>query len=147
MIQEMSHLFVRDLTKLKSELEAYNNPFSIWRIDKDIKNSAGNLALHLVGNLNHFVGDVLCETGYKRDRESEFNSMNTDFDDIINQINSTIIMFKDRFTQLDERVLDTPFPVNVIKDIKTTRHFLFHLISHLNYHLGQINYHRRLLDE
>lgn len=147
MINELSNLFIRDLNTLKSELKAYQNADKIWIIDSEIKNSAGNLALHLVGNLNHFVGHILCKTDYKRDRDAEFNSKNIIVSDLCFLINETIQIFEDKFKNVKAEKLEEDYPIQIFDDIKSTRHFLMHLLTHLSYHLGQINYHRRLLDE
>jgi len=48
-IESLKSLYNRDLNKLKFEIESYKNEESIWKIDKNIWNSAGNLCLHLVG--------------------------------------------------------------------------------------------------
>ncbi|MFC3159926.1 hypothetical protein SAMN05443633_11498 [Chryseobacterium arachidis] len=57
--ESIKSLFTRDLNKLKTEIESYQNEEVIWKIDKNILNSAGNLTLHLVGNISHFVGAIL----------------------------------------------------------------------------------------
>jgi len=69
-------IFIRDLNKLKSEIELYKNESDIWVIAKEIKNSAGTLCIHLNGNLKHFIGAILGGTDYKRDRDSEFTIRN-----------------------------------------------------------------------
>lgn len=71
--ESLRSLYSRDLNKLKTEIEAYQNEENLWKTDKNIANSAGNLTLHLVGNLNHFIGAQLGNTGYIRHRELEFS--------------------------------------------------------------------------
>ena len=72
-IETLQKLFTRDLNKLKAEIELYRNENNIWRTDKGIANSAGNLCLHLTGNLNAYIGAELGNTGYIRHRELEFS--------------------------------------------------------------------------
>ena len=43
-----------------------------WQKPTESGNSFGHLVLHLAGNLNHFAGTRLGQTGYVRDREREF---------------------------------------------------------------------------
>ena len=88
MTNSIIKLYERDLNRLKDEISSYTEESELWKINKEIKNSGGNLALHLVGNLNHFIGATLGNTGYIRQREREFNDKNVSKQDIIDQINS-----------------------------------------------------------
>jgi uncharacterized damage-inducible protein DinB len=119
----------------------------MWEVTGDLSNSAGNLCLHICGNLQHFIGSVLGVSGYKRDRDSEFSRKNIPMDEIIRKIDHTIFTVKKTLNELDVNKLDEIYPINVFGKEMTTRFFLAHLTTHLNYHLGQINYHRRLLDK
>ena len=119
----------------------------MWEITGDISNSAGNLCLHICGNLQHFIGSVLGGSGYKRDRDSEFSRKNVPVDEMIKKIDQTILIVKNTLSELDESKLEEIYPINVFGKEMTTGFFLVHLTTHLNYHLGQINYHRRLLDK
>lgn len=74
MIETLKILFYRDLTRLKTEIELYQNENYIWKTPKEITNSAGNLCLHLVGNLNTYIGSAIGNTNYIRNRELEFSS-------------------------------------------------------------------------
>jgi len=140
-------LFDRDLEKLKTEITSYKTPSIMWGVTGDISNSAGNLCLHICGNLQHFIGSVLGISGYKRDRDSEFSRKNIPMDEIIKKIDHTIFTVKKTLNELDVNKLDEIYPINVFGKEMTTGFFLAHLTTHLNYHLGQINYHRRLLDK
>lgn len=146
MIKILQDLFQRDLEKLKTEITSYKNEKKIWEVTGEIKNSAGNLCLHICGNLQHFIGSVLGISGYKRDRDSEFSRKNIPVDEIIRKIDHTIFTVKKTLNELDVNKLDEIYPINVFGKELTTGFFLAHLTTHLNYHLGQINYHRRLLD-
>lgn len=139
-------LYSRDLNKLKMEIEAYQNEENLWKTDKNISNSAGNLCLHLVGNLNHFIGTQLGNTGYIRDRELEFSLKNVSRTELITKVEATAAMIDSVLSQLSEQDLKNEYPLVVFESKMTTDYFLIHLIAHLDYHLGQINYHRRLLD-
>lgn len=140
-------IFQRDLAQLKIELESYTNEEKLWLLPNGINNSAGNLGLHIVGNLNHFVGATLGNTGYVRKREFEFSQKNVPRDVILKQIDETMEVVKSTLLKLTPGVLEKQYPLIVFKATMSTEYFLTHLTTHLSYHLGQINYHRRLLDE
>ncbi|MCS3867403.1 putative damage-inducible protein DinB [Chryseobacterium ginsenosidimutans] len=146
MIQSLQSLFTRDLNKLKTEIEAYQNEDIIWKIDKNILNSAGNLSLHLVGNISHFVGAILGNSGYIRNREQEFSLKDIPRAELIQQIENTIEVVNSSLEKLSAEDLEKEYPIEPLGYKMTTDYFLIHLIGHLEYHLGQINYHRRLLD-
>lgn len=139
-------LFKRDLNKLKDELELYNNESNLWLTPKSISNSSGTLALHIVGNLNHFVGAQLGQTGYVRQRDLEFSLRDVPRKEILNQIDDLILTVEESLKSLKPEDLEKFYPLQVFNFEMTTEYFLTHLIMHLSYHLGQINYHRRLLD-
>ncbi len=146
MINNFIQVFERDLEKLKTEITSYKTPSKIWEISGGISNSAGNLCLHICGNLQHFIGSVLGISGYKRDRDSEFSRRNLPLDELIRKIDHTSFTVKKTLNELDVNKLDEIYPINVFGEEMTTGFFLAHLTTHLNYHLGQINYHRRVLD-
>lgn len=135
----------RDLNKLKDEISLYKNESDLWVINNEIKNSAGNLCLHLLGNLNHFIGAVLGNTGYVRNRDFEFSAKNILRKDLIKQIEETSQIVKDILSKLPDEDLKKDFPVKFNDNVLTTQQMLLNIVTHLNYHLGQINYHRRLL--
>ena len=146
MLKEILEEFLeRELLKLKEEIALYPEEASIWALRPGISNSAGNLCLHLIGNLNHFVGAILGNTGYIRQRELEFSLKNVARAELISDLEKTIIMLKKAFENLTEADLDKTYPLEKHGKVVTTRYMLLHLLTHLNYHLGQVNYHRRLI--
>jgi len=140
-------IFTRDLTKLKTEIESYSNESNIWIISKDILNSGGNLCLHINGNLKHFIGAVLGKSGYVRDRDSEFSLKNIPRKELLKSIDKTINIVNKTIESLSEEIFSKNYPVEYSNKIITTENLLLQLATHLNYHLGQINYHRRLIDK
>lgn len=147
LIETLKTLFERDLRKLRLEIEQYQSEDAIWRIEKNIPNTAGNLALHLVGNLNGFIGATLGHSGYVRQRDLEFSLKGIPKAELMKQIDDTIVVLNATLDKLslDDLAKDFPEPVFGGKTV-TTEYLLVHLASHLGYHLGQVNYHRRLLD-
>ncbi|MBS1530473.1 MAG: DUF1572 family protein [Bacteroidetes bacterium] len=148
MLQEiLKKLIIRDLGKLKTEIEAYKSESNIWLVQDGISNSGGNLCLHLVGNLSHFIGAVLGNTGYVRQRDLEFSLKNVPRIELVQKIEGTITMIDEVMDKITDEQLAAEFPIVVFSKGDTTAYFLSHLATHLDYHLGQINYHRRLLDK
>jgi len=143
--QTLITIFHRDLNKLKEELNAYHDEAALWKVEAGISNSAGNLALHLIGNLNHFIGATLGNTGYVRQRENEFAFKNVPRHEIIRSIDDTIKVVQETLDKISDADMDNPFPFKLPLGDGSTRYMLVHLTTHLGYHLGQINYHRRLI--
>jgi uncharacterized damage-inducible protein DinB len=144
--QNLKSLFTRDLNKLKTEIEAYQDEANIWKTDKSVSNSAGNLCLHLVGNLSHFVGAILGNSGYVRTRELEFSLKDVPRAELIKKIEETLHIVTSTLDNLSTEDLEKEYPLEPFGYAMTTEYFLMHLFGHLSYHLGQVNYHRRLLD-
>ena len=146
MIEILTKLFLRDLEKLKTEISSFKDEKNIWKISGEIKNSSGNLCLHLCGNLQHFIGTVLGNSGYVRNRDAEFSRKDVPIRELVAEIELTTKAVEKTLKELKEEKLEKIFPVNVFGYEMTTGFFLTHLATHLNYHLGQVNYHRRLID-
>ncbi|MVT09137.1 DUF1572 family protein [Chitinophaga tropicalis] len=143
----LKQLFQRDLLKLKTEISAYQHEQNIWIIDGNIANSAGNLCLHLVGNLNTFIGAELGHSGYIRNREEEFSKKDVPRSELLQMIDGAISIIEKTLDALPAHKLEEEYPKVVFESKMSTAYFLTHLAMHLAYHLGQINYHRRLLDK
>ena len=144
-IRSLAALFERDLLSLEAEIAAYPEESALWTTDGTIKNGSGNLAMHLCGNLQHYVGRVLGGTKYQRNRDNEFAARNVPRTDLLTEIKTRREVVAQTLNNLNESALDREYPEHVFDYSMTTVHFLFHLLGHLNYHLGQVNYHRRLL--
>ena len=139
-------LFERELNKLKEELNLYHEEHEIWLLKGTISNSAGNLCLHLIGNLEHFIGATLGSTGYIRKREGEFALKNVPRKEMLLSIDQVIKVINTTLHQMPEHDFNKKFPLEKHGEIVTTEYMMLHLLTHLNYHLGQINYHRRMFN-
>ena len=142
----LKSLFQRDLEKLKTEIGLYSAEENLWRTDKSITNSAGNLCLHLIGNLNAFIGAGLAKTDYVRQRDFEFSGKDVPRTSLLQQIDETIVIVEKGLDSLTDEALSGDFPIQIWGKPIGMEFTLIHLATHLSYHLGQINYHRRLLD-
>ncbi len=142
----LQSLFERDLLKLKTEISSYKDESKLWQVEKSIINSAGNLCLHLIGNLNTYIGAEFGKTGYIRNRELEFSQTGVSKKELEERIEATALVVKQSLNKLGDTDLLLDYPQIVLGQKVTTGLFLVHLATHLSYHLGQINYHRRLID-
>lgn len=143
--ETLPEFFVRDLLKLQEELQQYNNETLLWVTEKQISNSAGNLCLHLIGNLNHFIGATLGNSGYVRTRDVEFSSKDIPLSELLNGVDITTTIVKSTLTKLSAEDYSKDYPLMMQNKVVTTEQMLLHLLTHLSYHVGQINYHRRML--
>ncbi len=141
----LQDIFERDLNKLINEIKQFANEENLWLTKEGINNSPGNLCLHIIGNLNHYIGFVLGGTSYVRKRDLEFTQKNIPKKDLIHMVEETKTVIKNTVHKLHQEDLDKIYPLEVANVTMTTRYLLVHLITHLNYHLGQINYFRRLI--
>lgn len=145
MTDSIKKVMLRHLQQLKKEIDAYANEEDIWLLNGEIANTAGNLCLHLCGNLQHFIGTTLGNTNYVRKRDEEFSLKNVAIAQLHQEIDRTIETVTNTLDRLDQNSLQKEYPIQVFGEPMTTEFFLVHLTSHLGYHLGQINYHRRIL--
>lgn len=144
-IEALIRIFEKDLNKLEEEMKLYPDEASLWKVGPGIKNPGGNLCLHLCGNLQHFFGTVLGQSGYKRNRDYEFAAKDVPISEIIKEIQHSRRAVLSVLDKMRPEDLEKEYPVVVFEKPMTTAYFVVHLAGHLNYHVGQINYHRRLL--
>lgn len=147
MVEDYKNLFVRDLNRFKKEVEQFENDADLWRVLPGVLNSAGNLALHLCGNLRHFLGHVVGKSGYERKRDEEFSTKDLSRNELVKLIDTTIDEVSHAFGQLKNGELDQEFPLTPFPEPVSTAFMLMHMNGHLNYHLGQVNYLRRILQK
>lgn len=145
-IDTVRQILERDLQRLKGEIAAYSQEEKLWLVDGNITNSAGNLCLHLIGNLKTYIGLALGGIAYERNRPLEFSSKGVSRQQLLNDLDDTIQTVHSSLSGLKEEDLDAEFPMLVFEHKTNTAFMLVHLAAHLSYHLGQVNYHRRLLD-
>ncbi|MCB0525266.1 MAG: DUF1572 family protein [Saprospiraceae bacterium] len=144
-LKTLIEFFERDLLKVKEELGMYKQESDIWLIPTGINNSGGNLVLHLVGNLKHFIGATLGSSGYERQRDLEFSSKDVPRQQMLEMLDETISVVTTSLERLSNADMEKNFPLEKHGSTVSNTHMLLHLLTHLNYHLGQLNYHRRLV--
>ncbi len=135
----------RELKKLYEEIAAYPSEEALWKVTAGIQNSGGNLALHLIGNLKGYFGSALGDTGYLRDKNTEFSQQNVPKATILAEIEGLYAPLKKIIDGLTPNIIEGDYPQEIEGKTYPTALILHHLLAHFTYHLGQINYHRRLL--
>ncbi|MCX6291149.1 MAG: DUF1572 family protein [Bacteroidetes bacterium] len=139
-----TEILLREIQKLEDEIKRFDET-STWKTTGEITNSAGNLCLHLCGNLQHFIGAVLGKSGYVRNREQEFASKGMSKENLLLTIHQTKATISEALQKITADDLQKTYPQNFLGREVTAGYFLLHLLSHFDYHLGQINYLRRAL--
>ena len=143
----LAALFYRDLTRLIQELRAFPSDESLWQRAPGVKNSSGNLVLHLEGNLREYIGRQLGQVAYSREREQEFVLNGAPRADLVQRMEQVQALVAKVVAQLSESELAAAYPEQVLQITLSSHDFLVHLHGHLNFHLGQIDYLRRILTE
>ncbi|OGU31069.1 MAG: hypothetical protein A3K13_06200 [Gemmatimonadetes bacterium RIFCSPLOWO2_12_FULL_68_9] len=138
-------VITRELRALAREMRAYPDDASVWRTFPGVSNSAGTLALHLAGNIQHYVGAKLGGTSYQRDRAAEFARRDVSRTELLQEIERAIAAAEGTLLRLSDQELAADFPEAVGGRIIRTDEFLLHLAAHLGWHLGQVDYHRRMV--
>lgn len=141
---ELASLFARDLHRLRQELSAFPDTTALWAVGPGVTNAAASLALHLEGNLREYIGRQLGGHDFTRDRPREFSARGIAQAEIVARIDAVMASIPPVIAELSEEALDATYPEDVLGSPRSTRQFLIHLLGHFNYHLGQIDYLRRL---
>jgi|ERR1017187_81600 uncharacterized damage-inducible protein DinB len=140
---DFKDLYVRELDNLHKEISILDEG-NLWKTAGEIKNSPGNLCLHLIGNINGFIGNIIGKTGYVRKRDEEFSLKNVPKEELLESIAATKKMVEEVFDKMDADSLKEDFPVEILGK-RNTEYMLAYFIGHFMYHLGQINYFRRMV--
>jgi len=142
-----TQLYQRDLSRVTEELKKYPDDNSLWEVLPGTTNSGGNLMQHLIGNLKTFIGNPYGYINYERDRTAEFNARLFTKEELIAEFNQLSEIITAAVSSLTSDHLDENYPpeIKVVNEEQTVEYVLIHLLAHLSYHTGQINYHRRYI--
>jgi hypothetical protein len=143
---EIASLYERDIRRLIEEINLFKSEENVWKICGTINNSSGNLALHIIGGLNFLIGATLSHTPYVRNRDQEFSEKGIERKFIVEQLEALIPLINKALNQLTQEQMDADYPRFFDKEGATNSYVLTQLLLHLNYHLGQVNYLRRMLE-
>jgi len=142
---DLARLYRRELTRLRQQIEAFPNDETLWQTLPGITNPAGNLVLHLEGNLREYIGRQLGKLPYQRTRDLEFNTKGLSQRDLLVRIDELHKTIPPVIEGLTHEQMDAQYPEQVLGVPMTVQMFVIHLCGHLNWHLGQIDYVHRIL--
>lgn len=145
-MKNITSLYLTQLDALSKEITLYKNEENIWKLAGTLSNTPGNLCLHICGNLKHFIGSMIGNTGYVRNRDKEFSDKNVSRNELLDLIEETKKDVSDSLGRLKDKDFHKIYTDKKFGENPTYAFIFSRLISHLSYHLGQINYHRRILD-
>ena len=142
----LANFYERDIRKLIEEINLFKSEEDIWRTAGSVKNSCGNLVLHIIGGMNYLIGTTLAHTKYVRNREQEFIQKNIDRNELVQQLEALILIINQTLNALTAEQMEAKYPIFFDKPKTSVLYVLVQLLTHLNYHLGQVNYLRRVLE-
>jgi hypothetical protein len=143
--EHFRRLIVRDVDGLTRQIEAYDDESMLWHAPEGLSNPPGNLALHIEGNLRSFIGHVLGGIQYERDRDAEFGRTDVPRIELVAGLQTAANTVDRTLADFDDARLAEPFPMQFGEVTLNTGRFLTHLCTHLAYHLGQVDAHRRIV--
>jgi len=143
----LADLYECDLRKMIEEVNLFKDEQNLWRTQGSVKNSCGNLVLHITGGLNHYFGATLAHTGYIRDRDQEFSKKGVKREELVAQLEQVIPVMNETLSALTTEQIEADFPIFFDKPNTSVTYVAIRMLAHLGYHLGQVNYLRRVLEE
>jgi len=141
---ELNELFQRDIDRMIANLEAMPEAM-LWKVPEGVNNSCGVLAQHLVGNLRFFIAKGLGKRSLERDHRREFRNTGKSKQQLITELKELKQLLGTIFSRLEDRQIDEAYDLDIPFEM-SPKQFMIHLYGHLNYHLGQCNYLRRLMN-
>ena len=142
----IASFYERDLRNLIEEVNLFRKEEDLWRTQGSVKNSSGNLVLHIIGGMNHLIGATLAQTGYVRNRDQEFILKGVERKVLVSQLEELIAMINETLNAFTAEDMEAEYPIFFDKPKTSISYVLVKLLLHLNYHLGQVNYLRRILE-
>jgi len=142
----LATFYERDIRKLIEEINLFKNEEDLWRTVGSVKNSCGNLVLHIIGGLNYFIGTTLAQTGYVRNRDEEFTQKGVERKELVAKLEELIPLINKTLNGLTEEQMQDEYPIFFDKPKISCSYVLMQLLLHINYHLGQVNYLRRIVE-
>jgi len=142
----LAEFYERDILKLKEEVDLFRNEENLWKTSGSVKNSSGNIVLHIIGGLNYLIGATLGQTEYIRNRDQEFIRKDVPRAELLSGLDELVPMVREILGKLTAQQMEDDFPIFFDRPKTSTSYVLVQLALHLNYHLGQVNYLRRILE-
>ena len=117
LINTLADLYERDIRKLIEEVNLFQNEENLWRVDGSIKNTSGNLVLHIIGGLNHFIGATLAHTVYVRNREEEFSKKSVARKELVSNLEAVRGMVGKTLNSLTPEQMEASIPCFLINEM------------------------------
>src|SRR5262249_32073730 len=125
---------VRDLSEKLSEQEFWDKPYPYG-------NSVGHLTLHIIGNLNYYIGAQIAKTGYVRDRDREFTeSAPPPKEEVLRRLDEVVEMVVKTLEEQTTDSLATEYHAtgwDIVQDRFTA---FLRCAAHFQYHIGHMVY-------
>src|SRR5882672_7490919 len=141
---DIATILLRELEGFEREVVLFPDDEILWKTLPGVTNSAGNLAMHVAGNLQYYVGTVLGGTGYRRNRDAEFARRSGTREEVVSDLHQAAKTVRDVLPEMKDDKLADEFPELVMGMKFRTSTFLVHLCAHAGFHLGQAGYLRRI---
>ena len=139
----LTQFYERDLRKFIEEINLFQDEGNLWKTHGSIKNSSGNLALHIIGGCNYLIGTQLGQTGYVWDSGQDFLQKDVKRGELVAELEKLISMILEVLKNVE---MKSEYPLIFDGTMRSNCYVLTQLALHLNYHLGQVNYLRRVLE-
>jgi uncharacterized damage-inducible protein DinB len=143
--KDLASFFRRDLSLMVEQIRAFPSDAALWVTPPGVTNSAGNLVLHLEGNLREYIGRQLGGMSYTRNRPAEFSLKGFSRDEMAVRIAEVRDRIPSILESLSENQIESMYPEVVLDSPMRVGEFLLHLYGHLNWHRGQLDYVRRIV--
>lgn len=142
---DLTLMLTRELDGIAREIEAFPDDTTIWQVAPGVTNSAGNLALHIAGNMLHFIGTLLGNTGYVRDRDREFSQRSGTKRELLEELARARAVVQRVLPSVPPESLETTLTTHSMPGPVRAQRLLLHMCAHAGFHLGQIGYLRRIV--
>jgi len=103
-------LYSRELEQLKTEILAVEADELLWKQSDSQTPAVGNTCLFIAGTLQHFIGNMIGDTGYIRNKEAEMKARNLSCERLIEEIENTKRIVVDTLEQVTKVDLQKIFP-------------------------------------
>lgn len=140
-------LYSREIERLKTEITAFEADELLWKQPDAQIPAAGNTCLFIAGTLQHFIGNMIGDSGYIRNKEAEMKARNLSRERLIEEVDNTKRVVVDTLEQVTKADLQKVFPTKEFEEDVTTEYYLIHLLKNLSFHIGQIAILRSLVSE
>jgi hypothetical protein len=125
---------VKTLAEGLSDEQFWKKPFAFG-------NSFGHLTLHLTGNLNYYIGTQIAGTGYVRDRPREFTEKERPAkEEVLRRFVTAVAMVVRTIQAQSESDWEQSYGAKGEEDAKNRLTIVLRCLTHLDHHIGQMQY-------